>query len=312
MSKIIFLGTAGDSVVAGKQIRESGGLIVQTGEIQLHIDPGPGAVVGSIKNGINPRANTAVLVSNSNLLNSNDVNAVIDAMTYGGEDKTGVLVANNTLVNGEGELNPYLTKFYEGCLERVIILDKGKKLGIEDVEIHAMPALNSDPNAMGFKIFTSEFVLGYSSDTKYSKDVAEAYKGSDILVLNVSLPSGEKSENSMNSDDAVKFIELVKPNLAIITHFGIKMIKSDPLYEGREIQKKTDVQILAAKDGMTLQPDSYDAESKQKRLKLTKNLETGAVKPVKEEHLIKEEKKEEIKEQEIKEEEKEQQKELNF
>jgi len=275
MGKIIFLGTAGDSIVAGKQIRATGGIIVQTEKIQLHIDPGPGAIVKAIENGINPRANTAILVSNNYLINCNDVNAVVDAMTYCGEDSNGVLAGNQTVINGADDTRPYLTELYKSFLEKVMVLSKGQKIGIEDIEIHAMPAINSDPNAIGFKIFTNEFVLGYSSETKYSKDIAKEYKGCDILVLKVLVPAGNKVEYALNSENAAKFIKIVNPSLVIITGFGIGMIKADPLYEGRELQKETGVQVLTAKDGMVITPDSYAAKSKQKRLHL---LEENSIK----------------------------------
>ena len=108
-SRITFLGTAGDSYVNSKQIRASAGIILKIGELQFHIDPGPGSLIKAIENDINLRANTAILVSNTNILNCNDVNAVIDAMTYGGLDKSGVLVANKTLINGSETTNPFLT-----------------------------------------------------------------------------------------------------------------------------------------------------------------------------------------------------------
>lgn len=267
-SRIIFLGTGGDSYVAGRQIRASGGIIIQDGEIQLHIDPGPGAIVRAAENGINPRENTAVIVTNNNILHSNDINAVIDAMTYGGFDKKGVLVANPSLVNGTEGKPPLLTNFHKNCLERVIVMQPGQKLGIENLEIHATKSYNEHEDSLGLKIFTTESVIGYTSNTKYTKELASQYQGVDILIINIVMPTNEKAENRMGTDDAIKLIKQVNPKLAIITGFGIKMIKADPLSEGREIQKTTGIQILTAKDGMSLIPGSYAARSKQKRLNL--------------------------------------------
>ena len=195
MSKITFLGTAGDSFVVSKQIRSSGGIIIQSGSVQLHLDPGPGALVKAAETKINLRANTAILVSNSSIINCNDVNAVIDAMTYGGLDKKGVLVTNQTVVNGTEEIKPYITNFHQKCLERIIILKKDQKLGIEDIEIHATPAFNNDENAIGFKIFLPDLVLGYPSNTKYSKELKKIYQECDVLILNVVAPANEKQEN---------------------------------------------------------------------------------------------------------------------
>ena len=288
MGRIVFLGTGGDSFVVGKQIRASGGIIIQEGEIQLHIDPGPGAIIRAIETTINPRANTAILVSNNHLINSNDLNAVIDAMTYGGLDKKGVLVTNKTVANGTEETNPVLTKKHRELIEKMILLNPEQKLGIENIEIHATKAINEDPNAIGFKIFTNESIIGYSGDTKYTKEIARQFKETDILILNVSAPTNEKEENRLNSDDAVKFINEAKPRLAVIRNFGIKMLKADPLNEGREIQRKTGVQVVTAKDGISLAPGNYEAKSKQKRLSLYKDQSTGEVKTEEIEETIKE------------------------
>lgn len=273
MSKIIFLGTAGDSFVLAKQIRASGGIIIQSGDVQIHIDPGPGALVRAVENNINLRENTAILLSNNLLINSNDLNAVIDAMTYGGMDKKGVLVANPSIINGTDEEKPVITKFHQKCLERIIVLNKGQKLGIEDIEIFATPASNKDKTAIGFRIILPDMTLGYTSNTRYSKEVKEAYEGCDVLILSVIAPAGEKEENQLNSEDAEKIIKHVNPKLAIIHQFGIKMIRSDPLYEGRELQKKTGIQVLTAKDGMTLTPGFYAAKTDQKRLNKFKEKE---------------------------------------
>ncbi|MBD3354773.1 hypothetical protein GF361_02200 [Candidatus Woesearchaeota archaeon] len=288
MNKITFLGTAGDSFVSGKQIRASGGIIIRLGEVQLHLDPGPGALARAKEHGINLRANTAVLVSNNNLLHCNDVNAVIDAMTYGGMDKKGVLVSNKSFLEGSDNEKSLLSNVQKSFVEKIVMMEKGQKLGIENVEIHALDADGPDPNTIGFKILAPDFTLVYTSDTKYSREIIKEYEGADILILNVPMPGEEKAENQLNSSSATKIIKKINPKLSIISHFGIKMIKGDPLYEGREIQKASKVQVLIAKDGLSISPRSYSAKSDQKRLSTFKDQDTGEVK----EDLI--EKKEEI------------------
>ncbi|MBW2965848.1 hypothetical protein KY342_01955 [Candidatus Woesearchaeota archaeon] len=270
-TKIVFLGTGGDSFVIGKQIRSSGGIILKTDDLQFHIDPGPGALVNATKNDINIRANTAVFVSSAHINHCNDVNAVVDTMTYGGLDKRGVLVSNQTVVNGTEKIKPYLTDFHRNCLERIIVLSPGQKLAIEDVEVDAIFTKNSfDKNAIGFKFYTPDIVLGYMSNTEYSKELIKEYQGCDILILNVLNPGEEKAEGSLNTYEAKKLIVKINPKLAILQHFGVRMIKADPLYEAREIQKLTGIQVLSAKDGMVVSPSSYSAKSTQKRLNLFK------------------------------------------
>ena len=101
--------------------------------------------------GINLRANTALIVSHNHINHCNDINAVIDAMTYRGFDKKGVLVANSTAITGSENYTPFLQKYYRDFLERFIVLEEGKRVGINDVEILALKAKHSEPNALGLK-----------------------------------------------------------------------------------------------------------------------------------------------------------------
>jgi len=265
-SSIIFLGTGGDSYVIGRQLRASGGIILQLDEDQYHIDPGPGSLVMAKEAGINLRANTALFVSNNSINNCNDINAVIDAMTYHGFDKKGVLVANNTVINGSENHHPVLQKFYRDCLERFIVLEAGKKVGINDVEVRAIKAKHSDPNAIGFKFITPDYTLTYTGNTMYSAEALPEYENSNILILNVPCLKKDEDKYNLCKEDAIKIIQKVNPRLAIITHFGINFLKADPLYEAREIQKGTNCQVIAATDGMVLNPISYDVEQGQKTL----------------------------------------------
>jgi ribonuclease BN (tRNA processing enzyme) len=267
-SNILFLGTAGDTNTYGKQLRASGGIVITVGGYQFHLDPGPGSLVKAAQLGVNIRQTTALLVSNNSLINCNDVNAIISGMTHDGFDVRGVMIAPESVINGTETEHPYLTNFHKQCLERVIVVGHDKKIGIEDIEIHTLRTKSDDPTGIGFKFFTSKFILSYSSDTGYSKDIAAQYDKSDILILNVRNPFSEKMPHHLNSEDVVKIMKRVKPKLTVLTHFGTKMLNSDPLYESREIQKQTGQQIIAAKDGIEVNPLSYSASLKQKTLNL--------------------------------------------
>jgi hypothetical protein len=189
-------------------------------------------------------------------------------MTYSGLDKKGVLICNKTIIDGHEDLKPFVLPYYQGCVERIIMTEAQKKIGIENIEIHTLVAKHSDPNAIGFRFFTPDFVISYSSDTEFSSELIREYEKSDILILNVKEPMGEKEKYHLNSDDAIKILKKVQPRLAIITHFGKKMINANPLLEAREIQRQTGVQTLAATDGLTLNPLNYAAQSRQKTLNL--------------------------------------------
>lgn len=268
-SKIIFLGTAGESLVYSNQVRSSGGIVLQMDGMQFIIDPGPGCVSRCADFGINIRDTTAIFVTHNHTNHANDVNAAISSITYNGLDKKGVLLTNKTAYNGKDNLKPIVTEHSKRLVEKSIVMEKGKKVGIGDVEVVALNAKHDDPETIGLRFFGSAFNLVYSSDTKYFRDLGEEYKGCDILILNTVYPKNMKGP-LLSSDEAVKVIKKVNPKLVILTHFGIKMLKADPLYEAREIQKATGVQVIAAKDGMIVNPLSYSTSSRQKTLNMFK------------------------------------------
>lgn len=205
-------------------------------------------------------------MTHNHINHCNDINAVIDAMTYGGFDKKGVLVANKTVINGFLNHQPFLQKYYKNCLERFVILEAGRKVGINNIEVIAIKAKHSEPNAIGFKFITPDYAITYSGDTCYNEEMVHAYKNSNILILNVPYLKKEENDDNLCKEDAIKIIKKTNPKLAIITHFGSSMLKAEPLYEAKEIQKETNVKVIAATDGMVINPISYDIVHEQKPL----------------------------------------------
>ena len=273
-SRILFLGTGGDISITGKNIRSSGGIIIQTQNCQFHIDPGIGAVLNAAQYGIDIREHTAILVSHAHTNHAGELGSLLCALSHNGLDRHGVVVASKSVCQGLHDNIPRLTPFHKSCVEKVIMSEAGNRIGIEDVEIQALPTHHNDASTIGFRITTPEFVVSYTSDTVFDKDLAQHYKGSNILILNALYPFENEGEG-LSSSDVVKIIKATMPNLAVITHFGSKMLQANPLYESREIQKQTGVQVIAADDGLCIDPVSYSAELKQTTLSMFKTAEKG-------------------------------------
>jgi len=257
MARIIFLGTAGSSAVASKQLRASGGIILQIEDLQFHLDPGPGALQKAREFGVNLNHNTAILVSHNHINHCNDLNAVVDAMTHSGIEHRGLILGSKSVLQVQEESHPFLTHYHKNLVEKIIPLGKEHKVGIELVEINALPAEHSDKSAIGFKFFCPKFTLSYTGDTIVTPELLEGLTGSDVLILNVPYPGKEGQGMNLDTDSAIKIISHVRPKLAILTHFGLEMLKADPLQEAREVQRITGVQTIAAKDGLVISPTSY-------------------------------------------------------
>ena len=262
-SRILFLGSAGDSVVVGKQYRNSGGIIFAYEENQFHIDPGPGALLMAKRASVNLRENMAVFVSKNDLIRANDVNAVVSAMTHDGLDKRGVLICPSAVAFEDKKSGPFLNKEYKKFLEKIITVENTNKIGINNIEVEMLELKNS----FGFKFITPKFNLAYVPQTKYFSELPGLLKNIDVLILSVTEPKDLGKKTSLDSKYAEIILKKANPQLAIITGFGVKMLQADPLYEAREIQKNSGIQVIAAKDGMTINPVSFAATVRQKSLK---------------------------------------------
>lgn len=238
--------------------------MLQFGDNQFHIDPGAEALAAAHKADINPRANTAVLTTRNNIHHAAGLNSVIDGMTYGGFDRKGVLIAQKEVVNGKENNEPFLHSEARNHVERYIILQDGQRVGINEVEVKALKTSFAD--SIGLKFFMPTFTMVYSGDTKYSVDVAEQYKDASILILNVPYLEKKDSNKGLCLEDAITIVKKVKPKLVVINHLGIDFVSNDPVYQVRRLQRETGVQVIAAKDGLVINPMSYAADLGQRTL----------------------------------------------
>lgn len=254
--KIVFLGTAGHNA-SYQQLRSAGGIILKINNTQFSIDPGPGALTSAREASVNLKENNVIIATHSHLNHCHDVNAIINAMTYAGLDKTGTLILSKSLSE---------TPFLKNHLNEFFSLGPKQSKDFEEITVKTLPTLHHDEHNIGLKFITPDLTITYTSDTGYSKEILQNYKHSDILILNNVYPKKNKDKNNLSTEDSIKIIKQIKPSLAIITHYSTKMIEANPLYEARAIQRETEVQTIAAKDGLMINPMSKSVSLRQKSL----------------------------------------------
>jgi ribonuclease BN (tRNA processing enzyme) len=108
VATVRFLGTGGARFVVARQIRASGGMWMRFGETQMHVDPGPGALVRALESvpPCVPAELDAIVLSHKHLDHSSDVNVMIEAMTAGGFRPRGAEVARLDALEGEPVIQP--------------------------------------------------------------------------------------------------------------------------------------------------------------------------------------------------------------
>lgn len=259
--KITFLGTAGGRIVIMTQTRASGGFILEMDNELIHIDPGPGALVRAKQYGIVLRKLTGLIVSHAHPDHYTDAEMIIESLTEGTRKKRGFLIGNEHVIRGGKEYRPAISPFHLKLLDRYEILRPEGKTKIGNIEITATPTKHGENKALGF-VFRGSKTLGYVGDSEYFGGLEKHFEGSDYLVVNVLRPRDVSWPEHMNSNQAVKLLEKVRPSLAVIQHFGMKMLKANPEREAKWIEKQTGVKTIAARDGMRIDLDKGRPERK--------------------------------------------------
>lgn len=251
--ELVFLGTGGGRFATITQKRRTGGIRFLSKGLNMHLDPGPGALIYSLNMGLNPQKITAVLVSHGHPDHYTNAEVLIEAMTQGMLKKRGILAAPRSVLLGNKECGPSISKHHQKMPEKVIEVKPGVVFHVGDTKVTATEARHSDPDTVGFRFETPDVGdIGYTSDTEFFEGVGKAFEGVRLLLVCVMRPSGKPWKGHMTTEDAVKIVEEAHPEMAVATHFGMKMIFSGPYREGKLIEKKTGVPTLAASDGMRI------------------------------------------------------------
>jgi len=239
--------------VTFSQRRWTGGIRFILDKFQAHLDPGPGAIVRSVDAKLDPRKVNVLLVSHSHPDHYGDAETFIEAMTEGTTKKKGTLVAPHSVLFGNDACEASISKYHQRIIGRVIEAKPGDSFNIGELNVKATRAFHSDPEAVGYCLDIPEAgTVGYTSDTELFHGIQDYYEGVRLLILCVMRPSGSPWQGHMTSDDAVEIINLVRPEAAILTHFGLKMLMNSPEKQAKSVEERTGVPVKAAFDRMSV------------------------------------------------------------
>ena len=245
MNRVVFLGTAGARIAVFKQIRASGGIWLELKDTRILIDPGPGSLVKccASRTGLDPRKIDAVFLSHRHLDHSADMNVMVEAMTEGGLKKRGAVFLPADALSDD----PVLWSYARSYVEEIIILKENETYSLKKLKIHTSKRLIHSVETYGAK-FEGDKTIVYIPDTKFFPTLYEDFKG-NILIINV--VRKEKSEyDHLSLEEAKEIIKAIKPETAILTHFGMTMITAKPWVLAEKLQEEIGIKVIAARDGM--------------------------------------------------------------
>nr|WP_321210829.1 MBL fold metallo-hydrolase [Methanothermobacter sp. DP] len=237
------------------QKRMTGGLRIDgIGGMNIHVDPGPGALVRSYQFDADPRKLDAVMVSHSHTDHYTDAEVLIEAMTRGMTRQNGTVVGSVSVIDGYRDWGPCISDYHKRK-SRCLTLSPGETVEIGEIEVMGTGTVHGDPTGVGFKLRAGDLTVSYTSDTEYFDGLSEYHRDADVLIASVIRPGNDHIRGHMCTDDFIKLVEEVEPGLAVMSHLGMKMILNDPEMEAFRVQEVTGIRTLAARDGMKIELD---------------------------------------------------------
>lgn len=231
------------------QLRASGGLWVSCAGTNVLIDPGPGSIVrcAASRPKLDPAKLDAVILTHRHLDHVNDINVMIEAMTEGGFKRRGAVFCPQDAVGLDTVILEHAKKFPE----RIEIIEADKTYAVGNFEFQTSMRHIHPVETYGLKFKINDTTVSLVTDTKYFKELTDFYKA-DILIVAVVFFEPRPGIDHLCLADAEALIGEIRPAKAILTHFGMTMLRAKPKIQAEELSRRLAIEVVPAYDGMTL------------------------------------------------------------
>ena len=147
-------------------------------------------------------------------------------MTGGGFAPRGALFAPGDAIDEE----PVVFRYAHRFLRRIERLRAGGSWSIADGLDLECPLLHDHGvETYGYRLSWNGLSLGHVVDTFWMDALPEAYAGVDLLLVNTTrLQGGDRRLLHLGADDAERLIAAVRPRSAVLTHFGMQLVRAGP------------------------------------------------------------------------------------
>jgi phosphoribosyl 1,2-cyclic phosphodiesterase len=251
---IKFLGTAGARFVVARQLRSSAGVFISMKGKNIILDPGPGTLVKCAKSrpGIDVTKLDAIILTHAHIDHTSDVNILIDAMTNGGLRRRGILFAPRECIYGEDAV---VLKYLRDFMQAIVILDENQAYGIEELRFSTSLRHQHPVETYGINFDLDGRKISFMVDTRYFRGLMRSYTGAYLLVMNVVRYDPHESGEVMHLcvDDVRRILSEIRPGRAILTHFGMTMLKARPRELAKKLTEELGLDVIMASDGMTVE-----------------------------------------------------------
>ncbi len=229
-------------------MRGTGGLFLQTEEVRLVIDPGPGALAALHQYDIDPWGLDGILITHLHMDHVGDANVLLEAATSGGHKKHGVLAAPLEALEGPQRV---IYRYRRPFLKEVVVWEENKVVQIGDVQVEAVARYLHG----GLETFRLHFTVGEKKVALFTDGAtttgARRMAGADIAILHCLLPIPLPSIDHLDPTLCAQILQETKPSQSFLTHFGSGILKKKISEQiAHTCEKETGVPCLAARDGL--------------------------------------------------------------
>lgn len=251
--KLHMLGTGGGRFTMITQQRRTDGIRMVHGGTNVHLDPGPGALVYSNWARLSPQKLDALVVTHCHPDHYTNAEVLVEAMTHGTQDKRGVLAASRSVLQGGDDFDPSVSRYHQDLVKEKHVLISGKTFEVDDLRFQVTEARNSDADTVGISVGIKDIgSIGYISDTAHFNGLGKEYKECRFLIICILRPRDKPLRHHLCTDDAVRVLEKANPDYCILTHFGMNMLNVGPDVEAEYLEGMTDVPTVSARDSMLI------------------------------------------------------------
>ena len=165
--------------------------------------------------------------------------------------KRGILIASKSVVHGDENHTPAVSKYHLDSLEEIHTPNPGDKFILGEEEMIITPAMHADPTTIGFRLKTKYGDISYIPDTQYFDELKKWHEGTRVMIAAVTRPKDMRIPYHLCTEDVVYMLKEMKekPELLIMNHIGMKMHFANPYKEAKFIENVTGVKTLVAKEG---------------------------------------------------------------
>jgi phosphoribosyl 1,2-cyclic phosphodiesterase len=147
---------------------------------------------------------------------------------------------------------PYL----RGYVKEIALLKEHSSYSVDVFSFKTSCNLLHGVETYGFIIsLKNGKTLGLMSDTAYFEGLEEEFKGVNYLILNTLRFTPKKGLLHLSVSDARRLLRAINPEVAILTHFGMTMLRANPFKIAQEMSKELGIKVLSAYDRMKVDLD---------------------------------------------------------